>query len=188
MQHNGVRERLLKGLAASGREPQTYVQKRRMAALAQLERVRQRQEMIRQLQDERRPLRSLRLLSEHVERLRSPDWCFGEAHSEKLWSVTEIGEPREPVRLFARRFVRAAGQELIPLYVRKMTTFTVEVFHAEYENLLGERDWWIIGNIGREAARSLGVTVQWGGHPSGSQAVGDHPHLWEVDCQDGSSD
>lgn len=98
------------------------------------------------------------------------------------------GEAHPDLRLFERRFISDAASNNIPLYSRQVAWASVEVVHAQWEDKLDPRDWWIIGNIGMETSRAVGLHVDWGGRPDGVQLIGGHPSIWEVDCQDGCSD
>lgn len=129
------------------------------------------------------------------------DWNYvlSEDHQEKQWSTHEaVAAEPDWVRRFCSTFLQKAADEGIPLYVQRFLGPVnepdwrgVRILHAQWEDRLDDRDWYVLGSIGLSAARACDVRVVWCGRQSADQSDA-RPDFWTVYCppldDDGCSD
>lgn len=185
MRMNGIRETLLSGLEKRGKQPQARSagpNKRTGAALVLLHNQRLKARKVTEFLASGEKLPRLQYLNDHLERLRDWNYTLLEQHMEQLWSLqTARLNSHSELQAFEKVFLRAASAEGIPLYARTYGTVSVEIVHAQWQDRLDENDWWLIGNIGLNAARAADLSVQWGGKPvHGVGMVGPNPAHWSV--------
>lgn len=96
--------------------------------------------------------------------LRTPEYREQQGSAEREGAKREILE-------FEKAFVRDLRRRGIPFYAKTVYLNDVDLIHSLRGFELDLKSWAIIGHVGKEVAKRIGVEVLWGGDdPHGDPA------------------
>lgn len=96
----------------------------------------------------------------HLERLKDRDFNQSEAHCDLMRFEADWRIAHENVCLFANEVVSQASLADVPLYCCEAVYGSCDIVHAQYGDLLGEKDWHVLAHFGYMASKRLGITVK----------------------------